>query len=335
MQNLTVYKDNDVINASYKLTLNEQRLILSCIGKIKSNEIVPCSMSFFLSAKEYAELFNISKQRAYYDLKEIAERLYERSVIIDAKSLPDEFKTDIPILNGKFKTRWISHIHYDPDEKGLAVGFSPVMIPYLSQLKKEFTKYSLSHVSKMTSVYAIRLYELLAQHQFKEHKEVYLSTSEIREKMQLGEKYDVFGNLNSRVIQPAIAQINEHSNFNVEFSFKKDRKKIVGIKFNFVFKSGLEATRNAKNNPNSHATHNEVKENARPGETEVEARSRIIMDKKNARHSTNVNKDLTVNGITFQDETSMNDYIENKNISRDKEVGLKHLSKLKLEVLNK
>ncbi|MEX9839390.1 replication initiation protein, partial [Raoultella planticola] len=35
MSNLIAYKSNALIEASYKLTLQEQRLLLMCIGKLK------------------------------------------------------------------------------------------------------------------------------------------------------------------------------------------------------------------------------------------------------------------------------------------------------------
>nr|WP_305910482.1 RepB family plasmid replication initiator protein [Methylomarinum sp. Ch1-1]MDP4523238.1 RepB family plasmid replication initiator protein [Methylomarinum sp. Ch1-1] len=117
MSDLTIYKDNNVINASYRLTLNEQRLILSCIGKIQSDQPIDEQMHFSISVGEYAQLFNITPKRAYYDLREVVERLFDRFIVIDAKSIPDSFKEKIKIYDGKFKTRWISYIAYSNDEK--------------------------------------------------------------------------------------------------------------------------------------------------------------------------------------------------------------------------
>ncbi|MGG6549489.1 UNVERIFIED_CONTAM: replication initiation protein, partial [Prevotella sp. 15_C9] len=37
------------------------------------------------------------------------------------------------------------------------------MLPYLTELTKQFTKYALADVAKMDSTHAIRLYELLMQ----------------------------------------------------------------------------------------------------------------------------------------------------------------------------
>jgi hypothetical protein len=57
---LTVYKANKVVEAGYRLTLNEQRVVLACISMINSNKPLTASDKFELSAKEFAVIFNIS-----------------------------------------------------------------------------------------------------------------------------------------------------------------------------------------------------------------------------------------------------------------------------------
>ena len=51
---LTVYKANKVVEAGYRLTLNEQRVVLACISMINSNKPLTASDKFELSAKEFA-----------------------------------------------------------------------------------------------------------------------------------------------------------------------------------------------------------------------------------------------------------------------------------------
>jgi plasmid replication initiation protein len=334
MSDLTIYKDNNFINASYKLSLNEQRIILCCIGKIRSDQELAVGTIFRLSVSEYAERFGITEKRAYCELRADSKRLWDRHITLSYDSLPDAYKSSVTNVNGIFKIRWIEVLGYDEKQQEIYIGFTNALLPYISQLKKEFTKYNLANISNMSSIYAIRLYELLAQNQFKLEKELIIPIVDLKEKFQIEKKYDSFGNLNSRVIQPALEQINEFSNFSVTCDFKKEGKKVVDLVFKFTVKEGLEATRNPSKNPNKRATDKEIKENSRPGETESEARSRIINNKQNARSTTRA-KDFTVNGITFQDEQSMNEYIEGSNISRNKENGLTHISKIRASILSK
>lgn len=47
MTKLVIYKSNDIIEASYRLSLNEQRIVLACIGQINSKEsLLEISLSY-------------------------------------------------------------------------------------------------------------------------------------------------------------------------------------------------------------------------------------------------------------------------------------------------
>ena len=141
---LTVYKSNQIIEASYRLSLNEQRVILVCISQVKSAEKLLVTDKFELSAKDFAKLFSISEDRAYSELQNIAKTLYQRSVTIHN---PDASRPKLK----KLETRWISSIGYMPEEGKIILCFSQDMLPYLSELKGQFTKYELKHKFLATS----------------------------------------------------------------------------------------------------------------------------------------------------------------------------------------
>ncbi len=85
----------------------------------------------------------------------------------------------------------------------------------------------------------------------------------------------MFGHFTSRVLKPAIEQINQYSNFDVEYLFIKRNRKVESIHFKFAFKDGQEATREPKNNPNQHISEKEIIERARPGESYQQVRNRL------------------------------------------------------------
>lgn len=155
-QNLMVCKANKVVEAGYKLTLNEQRVILACIAQVNSTEELLKTDEFELSAKDFAKLFSISEDRSYSELQEVAKNLYQRSLTIYN---PDPTRPKLK----KLETRWISSVGYMPEVGKVILRFAQEILPYLGELKGQFTRYDIEYISKMTSIYAIRLYELLAQ----------------------------------------------------------------------------------------------------------------------------------------------------------------------------
>lgn len=243
---LTVVKSNKVIEASYMLSLSEQRVLLACIAQIDSKAELTENYRFEITASGMADLVGLdSLSNAYRDLKKAAEKLYERSVVIDD---PDPLNPQI----AQRKTRWISSIDYVPGEGKLVLSFSFGIIPYLSQLSREFTQYKLKHVAKFESVYSIRLYELLVQWSSAGEREIEVEW--LKNQFQVDDKYSRLTDLKKRVIEPAVAEINEHSNFWVSYGQRKSGRTVT----HFQFKFGL------KNQPKEvkHITEEEIQKKA-------------------------------------------------------------------------
>ena len=263
MQNstLTVVKSNKVVEASYMLTLAEQRVLLACIAQIDSKAVLTDQYRFEVSASEIVDLVGLdSFSNAYRDLKKSAEKLYERSVIIDE---PDP---DNPQITHR-KTRWISSIDYVPGEGKLVLSFSFGIIPYLSQLSKEFTKYKLKHVARFESVYSIRLYELLVQWSAVGQREIKVEW--LKKQFQVGDKYDRLGDLKKRVIDPAVAEINVHSNLWVKYGQRKVGRTVTHFQFQFGLKDKPQLRERKQ------LTDEEINRQAKPGETKAAVIARL------------------------------------------------------------
>lgn len=227
MKNLTVYKSNKVIEAGYKLNLNEQRLILLAIGKVNPKTTLTATDRFEVTVKEFARHFHISEDKAYQSLKEAAEQLFERYVVIDN---PDP---EIPRLKYT-KTRWVSSIDYYPEMGKVSLYFAQRMLPYLSQLQGEFTFYLLENISEMTSIYAVRLYELLMQWKTSGKREIEIGW--LKQQFELDKGYDRMNNFKARVIEPAVKDINKHSNYLLSYEQRKTGRTVTHLVFTFVEK---------------------------------------------------------------------------------------------------
>jgi len=241
------------------LTLAEQRVLLACIAQIDSKAVLTENYRFEVTASGVADLAGLdSLSNAYRDLKKAAEKLYERSVIIDD---PDP---DNPQITQR-KTRWISSIDYVPGEGKLVLSFSVGIIPYLSQLSREFTKYKLKHVARFESVYSIRLYELLVQWSSAGEREIEVEW--LKKQFQVEDKYNRLGNLKKRVIDPAIAEINEHSNLWVTYGQRKAGREVTHFQFQFGLKDQPKERK--------HLSDEEITRQARPGETKAAVIARL------------------------------------------------------------
>ena len=224
-KNLTVYKSNQVIEAGYKLSLNEQRVILACIAQINSKDLLVEQDEFLLSAQNFADLFGVSTKRAYNTLIEVAESLFNRYMVIDQ---PDIKRQNLKRL----KMRWISSIGYLPNEGKIILRFSQDILPYLSELKGQFTRYEIVNIGKMRSIYGIRLYELLMQWQVLGMREIEIVW--LKKQFQIEKLYANMADFKKRVLEPAVKDINTHSNYSVSWTQRKTGRRVTHLTFTFA-----------------------------------------------------------------------------------------------------
>jgi len=249
-KNLTVCKANKVVEASYKLTLNELRVILACIGQVDSVRELSATDEFELSAKDFAKLFAVSENRAYHALLDVTETLFNRYVAVD-NPYPNRPRVK------RLKMRWISSIEYLSDEAKISLCFSQKILPFLSELKHTFTPYKLEYIGKMTSVYGIRLYELLMQWQSTGKREVEIDW--LKKQFQIEEGYERMFDFKKYVIDPAIKDINNYSNLQVDWTQRKTGRVVTHLIFEFSEKQPETAKKPKKTATKTAAKTAEIK----------------------------------------------------------------------------
>ena len=230
MKNDLVVKDNALINASYNLEVTEQRLILlSIIRARETGQGISSDSKLEIHASDYASRFDVTKEAAYNALKNAVNNLFERK--FSFKEIHKDTNKEIVV-----KSRWVSRIAYIDDLATLEVTFAPDVVPLITRLEKHFTSYQLKQVAQLTSKYAIRLYEFLIAWR-NVGKTPVISLSEFREKLGLEiNEYQKMINFKSRVLEPAIKQINELTDIHVKYEQYKTGRSISGLSFTFKHK---------------------------------------------------------------------------------------------------
>jgi plasmid replication initiation protein len=255
-----IYKANLLTRASFKLTLNEQRLILACIAQIKDpREPISRDDEFVVTAPYFSRLFRIHPKTAYAELSEAARLLANREVIIDHPD-PDNPKKSRTI------TGWADFVDYYDGEGKVIIRFREKMIPYLSNLKDGgFTKYRIEMIAKIKSVYAIRFYEILLSEAWKK-KDYELNIEDLRVMFQLNNEYERIFDFKKYVVDPSINSINKHTDISVSYSQKKSGRSVT----HFIFSYSIIESKEVK------LTKEYIQKNALPGESWSDARARLL-----------------------------------------------------------
>ena len=228
---LIVVKANSLIEASYRLSIDEIRILALTIGTMnpKSDQQV-----FDFTVADFVREFpEISMDNAYKQIQAAIKRIYDRSVRTEDSERVTEF-------------RWVSSRTYFKKEGRFRIAMTNEVMPYLTQLKGQFTQYQLRNIASFNSTHSIRIYELITQYKSIGSREITLE--DLKKWLQVEDKYPRFNSLNQRVIEPALKEINEKSDLLVSVEQIKRGRAIHALKFLISQKKqATQAVENAQN----------------------------------------------------------------------------------------
>src|ERR1051325_807328 len=133
-KNEIVAKSNRLIQAGYRLTLNEQRLILYAISVCREEQKgLTADTPVTITATSFVKQFpSIDPASVYGQLVDALDGLFERFVTLyDTEPTTDEARVT--------KTRWISTASYIDGAGQIQLIFAPMIVKYITRLEKEFT----------------------------------------------------------------------------------------------------------------------------------------------------------------------------------------------------
>lgn len=209
-------KSNHLIEARYRLSTSEQRLVLLLAAAIKPDETEIRSYRFRVS--DLGRLLNTGSKNTHRRVHESVYRLMQRVLTIRAP-------------NGDYKLlHWLDSASYYEGEGSFELKFSKELRPYLIGLAKQFKGLELGPMLQLRSKYSVRIYELLKQYEDIKYRRFELQ--ELRAILGIkNDEYTDVRDLRSRVIEKAQKELRTHTD--IRFTFKrvlKDRK-IAGFDF--------------------------------------------------------------------------------------------------------
>ena len=224
-----VVKDNALMNASYNLDLVEQRLILLAIIEAReSGKGINANDPLTVHAESYINQFGVHRVTAYQALKDACDNLFSRQFSYQSKSEKGNIQNH--------RSRWVSEIIYIDTEATVKIIFAPAIVPLITRLEEQFTKYDIEQISDLSSAYAVRLYELLICWR-STGKTPVIELDEFRKRIGvLDTEYKLMAQLKERVLNLAIQQINKHTDIIAAYEQHKAGRTITGFSFTFTQK---------------------------------------------------------------------------------------------------
>jgi len=211
-----VTKSNELIESTYKLSLQEQRILLVMASKVQPSDETLKTYRF--RARDFIEIIGNSKRTGFYSyLREIVNGLQTKVLTIKKDGKQRNYS-------------WVITSIYEDNEGYITLQFHPELKGFFLELKDKFTSYQLENVVRLNSVYSIRIYELLKQYErIKKRK---LTLMELRAFLGIElTKYKQYGHFKSKVLLVAQNEINNNTDISFMFNEIKTGRKVTSIEF--------------------------------------------------------------------------------------------------------
>ena len=238
-----VVEHNDLITSVAKMDktpLKIFELAVSCID----TDNPPKDHTIYLSKKELFVFFDVSDNDKHSRFKQAVEKMQKQAFfeIREEKNKGYKMKSIVPIP-------YVEWTDYDDE---VTIRFDQAIMPYLIELKQNFTQYAISDIMELNSKYSIVLYKWLSMHynqyehysskggRREEQVEAYhhpsISMQELRAMTDTVNEYKRFTHFETRVLKKAIEEINRYTHLNVAYDKIKKGRSIDSIVFHITKK---------------------------------------------------------------------------------------------------
>lgn len=212
-----IVQHNNLVMANYNMTTLEQKLFLILLSTIKKGDKEITKRVFRIT--DLAKLMNISYHSLYKDLKRTCKTLMTKMI-------------EIQNVNGDWEIiNIIPTSKYHKSQGTISLKINEDAYPYLLELKKMFTYFKLENILHLDSKYAIRIYQQAKSNL--NRKTYIISLNDFKRSLCLTQKaYNTFGNINLKVLNPAIKEINKKTDIKISIEQIKVGRKVESLKFN-------------------------------------------------------------------------------------------------------
>ena len=297
-----VVEHNSLITSIAKMDktpLKMFELAVSCIN----TEEPPKDNTVYLSKRDLFAFFKVSDNDTHSRFKQAVEKMQKQAFfqIKEEQGKGFKFKSIVPIP-------YVEWTDYNDEVK---IEFHREIMPYLINLKKNFTQHALSDIAELNSKYSIILYRWLSmQYNQYEHYSVKggrraeqveayrnptITVKELRLMTDTVNEYKKFPDFSIWVLDKSFEEINAHTSFNVTYDKIKKGRSIDSIVFH------IEKKRKADDNSYKLEDTAYQEDKARKAETE----DKLAIEAMKSKYTTLLLENMLLSPFEMQDTKIM------------------------------
>ena len=239
-----VVEHNSLITSIAKMDKTPLKMFELAVSLIDT-ENPPQDQTVYLSKKELFAFFKVVDNDKHSRFKEVIEKMQKQAFFQIKKEQDKGFKfvSIVPIP-------YVEWTDYSDEVK---IEFHREIMPYLINLKTNFTQHALSDIAELNSKYAIILYRWLSmnynqydhysvkggrrEEQVESYRNPKIGIRELREMTDTVNEYQRFDRFESYILKNSLKEINAHTTFNVTHEKVKKGRSIDSIVFHITKKT--------------------------------------------------------------------------------------------------
>lgn len=228
-KNLKVFQSNTYTMSKQTFNVNEKRVMQFIIAKIQPTDTE--FKRYEIPIVEIADMAKISTANMYPFAKTLMVDMLSKFIILqDEKKRMKGFNyfTELVYENGILTVELNRNIHH--------------LFLQLIENKTNFTAYELTEFMTLSSSHAQRIYELVKQYSKSKQREREIPILELKEMLNIKDKYKLYANFRKRVLDFSKEHIEEHTNLRYKWEgITKRGRKVVAIRFYEIHEAGIES----------------------------------------------------------------------------------------------
>lgn len=238
LDNRIVSEHNDLIRSTANMTSLSLKLFEIAVSAMDSREKQP-SHEVRVNKKQIYNALGIKGTSKNQQLSKALNTL--------RKSSNFEITTE---QNGEIHDIGITPVYYADNNYSsdyAVIRFAPEILPFITDLKKNFTQYQLNDILHLKNKYAVSMYRWFTMNyrqyeyyansgkrredQIEKYANPEITLEELRKLTGTEKKYSAFYDVRRYIIDPICNEITKHTKYNVTYDRIKSGRKIVAIKF--------------------------------------------------------------------------------------------------------
>ena len=238
-----VVEHNSLITSIAKMDKTPLKMFELAVSLIDTDN-PPQDQTVYLSKKELFAFFKVDDNDKHSRFKEVIEKMQKQAFFQIKKEQDKGFKfvSIVPI----------PYVEWTDYHDEVLIRFSPEIMPYLINLKTNFTQHALSDISELNSKYAVILYRWLSmnynqyehysvkggrrEEQVENYRNPTIGMRDLREMTDTVKDYQRIDNFEKRVLKAGLDEINSYTSFNVTYEKVKKGRSIDSIVFHITKK---------------------------------------------------------------------------------------------------